>query len=303
MLGARAGVSKRPVAPVLLHFARLDPTHSARPRARARLATMALPLKRIIATPLRRTRPPGRARAARRRAACRCRPTPEVDIIARTLARPQGAGRAGAGHARPRVRPQRRRLHRQRAARARDRRVDGRRRRARRRIGARAQLLAVAAPAARQPVEHRAPLRRLERVLPDVARRADGVFVRLFPHATTTRSTTRRRRSSTTSAASCASRPGERFLDIGCGWGALIFWAAENYGVARDRHHAVAEPVRPRHARRSPRAASPAACGSSCATTSTCPTTRRTTRSRASACSSTSARATTTATSARSSAC
>ena len=25
--------------------------------------------------------------------------------------------------------------------------------------------------------------------------------------------------------------PGERFLDIGCGWGALIFWAAQNYGV------------------------------------------------------------------------
>jgi len=25
--------------------------------------------------------------------------------------------------------------------------------------------------------------------------------------------------------------PGERFLDIGCGWGALILWAAENYGV------------------------------------------------------------------------
>jgi cyclopropane-fatty-acyl-phospholipid synthase len=25
--------------------------------------------------------------------------------------------------------------------------------------------------------------------------------------------------------------PGEKFLDIGCGWGALIFWAAENYGV------------------------------------------------------------------------
>jgi cyclopropane-fatty-acyl-phospholipid synthase len=24
---------------------------------------------------------------------------------------------------------------------------------------------------------------------------------------------------------------GERFLDIGCGWGALIFWAAERYGV------------------------------------------------------------------------
>ncbi|HLH09710.1 MAG TPA: cyclopropane-fatty-acyl-phospholipid synthase family protein [Terriglobales bacterium] len=26
-------------------------------------------------------------------------------------------------------------------------------------------------------------------------------------------------------------RPGERFLDIGCGWGALIVWAAEHYGV------------------------------------------------------------------------
>jgi cyclopropane-fatty-acyl-phospholipid synthase len=25
--------------------------------------------------------------------------------------------------------------------------------------------------------------------------------------------------------------PGERLLDIGCGWGALIFWAAERYGV------------------------------------------------------------------------
>ena len=26
-------------------------------------------------------------------------------------------------------------------------------------------------------------------------------------------------------------QPGERFLDIGCGWGALILWAAENYGA------------------------------------------------------------------------
>jgi cyclopropane-fatty-acyl-phospholipid synthase len=26
-------------------------------------------------------------------------------------------------------------------------------------------------------------------------------------------------------------RPGERFLDIGAGWGGLLFWAAEHYGV------------------------------------------------------------------------
>ena len=26
-------------------------------------------------------------------------------------------------------------------------------------------------------------------------------------------------------------KPGERLLDIGCGWGALICWAAEHYGV------------------------------------------------------------------------
>jgi cyclopropane-fatty-acyl-phospholipid synthase len=27
-------------------------------------------------------------------------------------------------------------------------------------------------------------------------------------------------------------QPGEEFLDIGCGWGGLIFWAAQNYGVS-----------------------------------------------------------------------
>ena len=50
--------------------------------------------------------------------------------------------------------------------------------------------------------------------------------------------------------------PGERFLDIGCGWGALLFQAARELRRRRHRHHAVEEPVRPREGARSPRAGS-----------------------------------------------
>ena len=44
-------------------------------------------------------------------------------------------------------------------------------------------------------------------------------------------STMRSRPSSSTSAASCCLQPGERFLDIGCGWGALVIHAARHHGV------------------------------------------------------------------------
>ncbi len=50
-----------------------------------------------------------------------------------------------------------------------------------------------------------------------------------------------------------ALKPGERFLDIGCGWGGLILWAAENYGVnavgitlSDNQHDHVKEEIRKR---------------------------------------------------------
>lgn len=48
-------------------------------------------------------------------------------------------------------------------------------------------------------------------------------------------------------------KPGERFLDIGCGWGALLFWAAERYGVrgtgitlSKDQHAYVRHEIEKR---------------------------------------------------------
>ena len=171
-----------------------------------------------------------------------------------------------------------------------DRRIDGRRRRARPRPRCGARLAAVPAPAARQPPQHRsttttsatrstgcgstrgwsirAPISATTPTTLDDAQAAQA-----RPHLPQAAARARASASSTSAAAGAA----------------LLFHAAERYGVRRARHHAVAEPVRARARARSRRAASPAACASSCATTSTCPTTRTTTRSRASACSSTSA--------------
>ena len=54
------------------------------------------------------------------------------------------------------------------------------------------------------------------------------------------RSTTRRRRKLDHICRKLRLAPGERFLDIGCGWGALLFHAAERLRRRGDRHHAVA---------------------------------------------------------------
>lgn len=50
-----------------------------------------------------------------------------------------------------------------------------------------------------------------------------------------------------------ALKPGEHLLDIGCGWGGLIFWAVEHYGVkalgvtlSDNQHHHVSEAIKAR---------------------------------------------------------
>ena len=109
---------------------------------------------------------------------------------------------------------------------ARDRRGDGRRRRARPRRRSRARLQAVAAPAPQQPREHRV-------TTTTSATRSTGC-------GSTSAWCTRARTSSATTMTLDDAQvakldhicrklrlaPGERFLDIGCGWGALILHAA-----------------------------------------------------------------------------
>ena len=74
-------------------------------------------------------------------------------------------------------------------------------------------------------------LRRLQRVLPAVARPADGLLVRVFQRRTATRSTTRRRASSTTSAASCASRPASASSTSAAAGARSSSRRREHYGV------------------------------------------------------------------------
>ena len=85
-----------------------------------------------------------------------------------------------------------------------------------------------------------------------------------------------------------AAAPGERLLDIGCGWGSLVLHAAAHHGV-RALGVTLSEPQAElaRAAHRG-RRASPTASRSACATTASS-TSSRSTRSPASACTSTSA--------------
>ena len=75
------------------------------------------------------------------------------------------------------------------------------------------------------------PLRRLGRLLRALARPAAGLLVRLLPRPGDVDRRRRRRPSSSTSARKLMLKEGDRFLDIGAGWGGLLLCAAENYGV------------------------------------------------------------------------
>ena len=249
--------------------------------------------------PLRRTRPARRGRAARRRARAAVAGARSRHHRAH-VRRPEGAGRAGDGPARPRLRAQRRRFHRQRAARAGDRRVDGRRHRARRRTARAARLRGLA--------------HRLRGNRANIAHHYDvsNAFYRMWLDARMVYSCAyfhdagryaRRRagaeaRPHLPQAAARAGRALPRHrLRLGR---ADLLGGASTTASRRRASRCRSNQFEHVQARRSRRGASPAACASSCATTPTCPTTRRSTRSRAWACSSMSGRATTIAISARS---
>ena len=207
--------------------------------------------------PLWRAQPARDARLARRR--------PRSAVVGRRdgdpradVARAEGARRAGDGRARARLCAQRHRFHRQRAPCDRDRRRDGRRDLARPRLAAERAGgcggISAAAIARTSAITTTSRMRSI----------ASGSI-----RGSSTRARTSRADGDTLDDAQAAKldhicrklrlAPGERFLDIGCGWGALLIHRRGALRRRGDGHHAVAEPVRLRRASRSPRAGSKAA--------------------------------------------
>ena len=79
--------------------------------------------------------------------------------------------------------------------------------------------------------QHPPPLRPRQRLLPALARRRDGVHLRLLRRPRRRRSRTRSAPRSISCAASCGCGPGRRVVEAGCGWGALALHMARHYGV------------------------------------------------------------------------
>ena len=131
-------------------------------------------------------------------------------------------------------------------------------------------------------------LRPRQRLLRLVPRRAHGLHVRLLP---ATANETLEQAQDNKLDLVCQKlqlKPGERLLDIGCGWGTLVAPRGQALRRRRDRRHDRQEPdrVRQRADRRAGRARTARA---SCARTTATSRRRSSTRSRASRWSSTSA--------------
>ena len=92
-----------------------------------------------------------------------------------------------------------------------------------------------------RPAGRHLPLRRTWRVLRAVAGRTDGLLLRVLRHARGGSGQCPGAQELDYICRKLRLRPGERLLDIGCGWGGLIIHAAHRYGV-RARGITLGEP-------------------------------------------------------------
>ena len=130
--------------------------------------------------------------------------------------------------------------------------------------GAPARAAALAAP---RPRRDPPPLRRLQRLLRAAARPEPRLLVRLLRRAGRTRSKRAQERKLELICRKLRLGPGERLLDIGCGWGSLLLHAARAPRRARRRRHALGAAGRSSRASASRRPGWPTASRSACSTT------------------------------------